>query len=164
MVRLSNRARQWVKVIHIASAGLWFGGAMSMLVLVGLAGHVAPRASAGMIVAAQVVDSWVTIPGGVIAMVTGLCFSIFTQWGFFKHAWVTVKWIITVACIFAGALWLGPLLGRLVEASVAGQGVASYAASQNAFVGWHLLQTALVFFMIVISTLKPWKRRVTKES
>lgn len=161
---MSNRVRQWVKVTHIASAGLWFGGAVSMLVLAGLAGRVAPAASAGMIVAAQVVDNWVTIPGGIIAMVTGLCFSVFTQWGFFKHAWVTVKWIITVGCILSGALWLGPLLGRLVEASITGQAGASYVASRQAFVGWHLLQTALVLFMIVISTLKPWKKRVAKES
>lgn len=39
------------------------------------------------------IDYAIVIPGAILAVATGIIYGIFTKWGFFKHRWITVKWI-----------------------------------------------------------------------
>ena len=152
MYTLPVKPRLWLKSLHIVSAGMWVGGGSAMLVLTlahRTAGLPTLPAYDGAVQAVGV-----TIPGGVTAMVTGLGFSLFTPWGFLRHTWVTVKWVITLGCILAGALWLGPTLGRVADMSAAAMTGEPYVSAHRMFVAGHVLQTLLVFFMVVISTPK----------
>jgi hypothetical protein len=164
MFTLSSKLRLWLKSLHIVSAGMWVGGGLAMLVLTLAHRTAGLPALPAYDRAVQTVDNWVTIPGSVAAMVTGLCFSLFTAWGFFKHTWVTVKWVITLGCILSGALWLGPTLGRVADMSAAAMTGEPYVSAHRVFVAGHVLQTVLVLFIIVISTLKPWRRLAAARS
>lgn len=164
MYKLSVKPRLWLKSLHIVSASMWVGGGAAMLVLTLVARTAGVPAFPAYDSAVQVVDNWVTIPGGVAAMSTGLCFSLFTSWGFFKHTWVTVKWVITVSCILSGALWLGPTLGKVAEMSATAVTGPAYVMAHQSFFAWHATQTALVLFMVVISTLKPWRRGAARDA
>ena len=48
----------------------------------------------GINLSMKLIDDFVIIPGGVGSLLTGLLYSIFTNWGWFKHKWVTTKWAI----------------------------------------------------------------------
>ena len=44
---------------------------------------------------------------------TGLLYSIWTNWGWFKHKWVTVKWAICLYGVVFGTYPLGPWMSEL---------------------------------------------------
>ena len=46
-----------------------------------------------------IVDEYFLIPGGIGIVVTAILYGTITKWGFFKHKWITVKWILTVLLI-----------------------------------------------------------------
>ena len=99
--------------------------------------------------------------GAVGCLLTGLLYSLLTGWGFFRHTWIMVKWIITIFCIASGMLFLGPWETAMVAIS----GQLGGAALQNAeylssmrFNFWFgILQIALLVFAVFISVFKPWK-------
>jgi len=41
-------------------------------------------------------------------------YSIFTNWGWFKHKWITVKWCINAFGMVLGTFWLGQWVNTLV--------------------------------------------------
>ena len=58
--------------------------------------------------AAGLINDWIVIPAALGALFTGLLESWLTPWGFFRHRWVTVKWIATVTVIVASPLITAP--------------------------------------------------------
>lgn len=113
--------------------------------------------------AVKLIDDFIIIPAALGSLLTGLLYSIFTHWGFFRHRWVTVKWVITVATILFGTFWLGPWLNGLTAIS----GATGLAALQdpeylrlrgmNTLFGY--MQLSLLIATVFISVLKPWKNR-----
>lgn len=59
----------------------------------------------------------VVIPGAIGSLLTGLLYSLFSNWGFFKHNWLTFKWIVTVTAILFGTFFLGPWETAMMEIS-----------------------------------------------
>ena len=59
----------------------------------------------------------VVILGAFGCLITGLIYSSFSNWGFFKHTWLILKWIITVAAILFGTFFLGPWETTMMEIS-----------------------------------------------
>lgn len=150
----------WLKAAHLLFAGLWVGGALGVLVIQNGGG--AAEALAGRDMAARLVDDLVVIPGAVGSLFTGLIYSLFTPWGFFKHRWVTVKWFVTLYGVLFGTFFLGPWLNSLgpVSARLGAGALGDYgymrARDLNTF--WGGVQLALLLFALFISTLKPWRR------
>jgi hypothetical protein len=85
-----------------------------------------------------------------------------TPWGFFKHRWVAWKWILTVACILFGTFVLGPMINGqpAISAALGLDALAdpAYQANRSNNLLGGGLQLLAIFFMVVISTLKPWKK------
>ena len=119
MAKLSPRNTHWLKTLHIILAGLWLGGAVAVVL-----GQFVLTAEAGLElygqdVAMKFVDDFVIIPAAIGSLLTGLLYSLLTPWGFFRHRWVVVKWIITIAGILIGTFYLGPWLNALPSLSLA---------------------------------------------
>ena len=116
----------------------------------------------GRDVAARLVDDFVVIPGAMGSLLTGLIYSLFTPWGFFKHRWVAVKWLITLYGVLFGTFFLGPWLNSLapVSAKLGGGAMGDYAYMRardlNSF--WGGVQICTLLFALVISVLKPWRK------
>jgi hypothetical protein len=105
----------------------------------------------------------IVIPGAFGCLITGLVFSIFSNWGFFKHNWIIFKWIITVSAILFGTFFLGPWETAMMEISgVLGMESLkdpAYLYSQKMNLIWGGLQTSLLMVTVFISIFKPWKKR-----
>jgi len=150
----------WLKGAHLLFVCLWVGGALGVMVIQNGGG--AGEALAGRDLAARLVDDFVVIPGAMGSLLTGLLYSLFTPWGFFRHRWVTVKWFITLYGVLFGTFFLGPWLNSLgpVSAKLGGGAIGDYAYMRardlNSF--WGGVQICTLVFALVISVLKPWRK------
>ncbi len=63
------------------------------------------------------IDMDVLTPAAILTLLTGLVYSLFTQWGFIKHGWIIYKWLVTLAIIITGTFYLGPMVANLLEIS-----------------------------------------------
>ena len=163
MKKLSTKGMKALKVIHLVCAIAWFGSAISMNLLRHL---VVVKDAAGMYWMAEIleaIDMKILVPGAVGCLLTGIVYGIFTNWGFFKHRWLTVKWVLTLFMILFGTFYMGPLVKENVligKAIIEGNGdVAQYwkNVTANAYAG--LLQIVLLTVVTIVSVYKPWKRK-----
>lgn len=93
-----NHIIKGMKALHLLAALAWAGGAFSMQALGFLKLGMDDPATVKLVEYCRyIVDSWVVMPGLIGCVLTGLFYSIFTSLGFFKFAWVTIKWIISFA-------------------------------------------------------------------
>jgi len=109
----------------------------------------------------------VVIPGAFGCLITGLLYSTLSNWGFFKHNWLTFKWIVTVAAILFGTFFLGPwettmmeISGKLGMLSLNNQ---SYLYSQKMNFIFGGIQCLVLMIIVFISVFKPWKRKKLKS-
>ena len=112
--KLKRKGKKALDVVHLLAAAIWLGGYVFIfsLLLVQKTGAVFPDSSAfdSLIATARL---WVISPSTLVVMVTGLCYSLFTNWGFTRSSWVTAKWILSLAIV--GASWHMPLTSTTVS-------------------------------------------------
>jgi len=161
--RLLGRAgKQWLKSIHLIVSVIWLGAAISMNLL---RYAWTPFASGDLYAvdhAIGVIDNMVVVPAAWLSLITGLFESWFTSWGFFKFRWVTVKWILTVAVMIYAPLFISRW-DRGVQAISRVEGLQAlfnptYIEYRSLYAWSGLALIAILAFMSVISTLKPWMR------
>ena len=110
----------------------------------------------------EAIDMQILVPGAVGCLVTGIVYGIFTNWGFFKHKWLVLKWVLTIFMILFGTFYMGPLvkenviIGKAVMEGGGDTALYWHNVSANAVAG--LLQLILLTVVTVVSVYKPWKR------
>ncbi|MEA3470610.1 MAG: hypothetical protein U9R24_02715 [Thermodesulfobacteriota bacterium] len=168
MRKLSSKGQRWLKCFHVFFVCCWVGAAVILTIM-----NFSMKASEGMQlygihVSMKFIDDFIIIPGAFGCLLTGLLYSVFTKWGWFKHRWVMVKWIINIFGIVFGTFWLGPWLNSLPPiAEAEGLNALSnpvYIHSRTMLYYWGTFQVATLIFAIFISTLKPWGKRKTKTN
>lgn len=167
MATLGAHGQQWLKIAHVLSSCVWVGCGVALT-----ASQLVPQPApgpelAGRLAVLDFIDVWVLVPGAMGCLVTSIIYSAWTRWGWFRHPWITVKWVICVFGVVFGTFALGPWLSSLAE--LAGS-FASGATPDEAF---HLtrsrlqvfgtLQVSTLIFATAISVLKPWRRTTRPE-
>jgi len=158
------RGQRVLKIIHLITASLWVGGAVTLL-LTGL--WLGPAESGpelfGYDLARKFVDDLIVIPGAMGCLFSGLLISWLTPWGFFRHPWVAVKWILTIACILFGTFYLGPIINTQPLTS---RELGLAATHDPLYIQRHFsnalgggIQVLVIIFMVAVSVLKPWKKK-----
>lgn len=112
-------------------------------------------------------DSTLTIPGAILTVVTGIIYGIFTNWGFFKFRWITVKWIIGITVILVGTFYFHPTALAAIEVVKTSPGTAmcdpivthAITVAQST----SCLQAAALVFLVAISVFKPWNKKSSKK-
>jgi hypothetical protein len=165
---LGKTGKQWLKSLHLIASVIWLGAGISMNVL-----RVAWVPSTGGDLYAvdhafALLDNWVVVPAAWASLLTGLLESWLTTWGFFKFRWVTVKWILTVAIMAYAPLFISAW-DRQLEAISRVEGLL--ALQNSAYLQFRLFSTlsgvaiiAILGFMSIISTLKPWTSHDRRKS
>lgn len=106
---------------------------------------------------------WVLVIPGALLTVVGIIYGIFTNWGFFKHRWIIVKWIVSIVVILVGTFYYSPLLEQSLEIADRTREVALH----NPIVISNMTQTFIcasiqgisIIILVVISVFKPWKKK-----
>jgi hypothetical protein len=103
----------------------------------------------------------VVIPGAIGCLLTGLVYSAFSNWGFFKQKWIIVKWVITISAIFFGTFFLGPwetaMMNISGEMGLAAVEDAQYLYYQRMNFWFGTIQFFVLVFTVWISVFKPWR-------
>ena len=163
MKHLGLRGRQWLKGLHIFFAAIWVGGGVSLILM-----QTSLTADSGGMLfgidrSMKFIDDFIIIPGAFGSLLTGLLYALFTNWGFFKHRWVTVKWIVNVGGILFGTFFLGPWLNAMPELSgrlgLAALSDPIYLHSKAMNMYFAPFQVGTLIAAVFLSTLKPWKKK-----
>lgn len=168
MPKLSVKQKSWLVSAHVVFAALWTGTVLSMFLLALRNQHSTNAAVLQSLNSAiNLLDDYVVIPSAIGSLLTGTFLCWLTVWGFFKHYWVIVKWVATVALIVFGTFWLFPWANAATAISETQRLQAlenplySFDA-QGVLIGT-IVQVVCLVVIIAISLLKPWGRRVLKE-
>ena len=163
MKKLKPQGVKILKIFHIVFAFSWLIGGLAMCLLL-FTTH--PASGDELFMRSrilQIIDDWFVIGGAIGAFGTGLVYSIWTNWGFFKHPWITVKWVMIVLQTLLGTFVLGPCINNNV---LLADRLRDAALSDPAFlenIGTTQLlgsvQMALLLAVVVISVQKPWKKK-----
>ena len=163
MARLGLKGRQWLKGFHLFFVCIWVGGGVTLILMQLCLKATEGGMLHGLDTAMKFVDDFIIIPGAFGCLITGLLFALFTNWGFFKHRWITVKWIVNIGGIIFGTFWLGPWLNSLPPIS-GNLGLAAlsdpvYVHGKMMNSWWGPVQVLTLIAAAFISVLKPWKKK-----
>ena len=161
--KLKPQAVKILKMVHILFAFSWTIGALVLCLLLFIT---YPQSGDELFMRSrmlQIVDDYFIIPGAIGGFITGLIYSVWTNWGFFKHPWIMIKWILIILQTLIGTFVLGPPLNdnvviadQLRDTALTNPDFISNIQTTQ-IVG--IIQTIFLFFVIVISVQKPWKRK-----
>lgn len=164
MKKLNPQGVKVLKMFHLFFAVLWIGGGIALLAVLFL---VYPESGDELYMKSrviQVIDDFLIIPGAIASLLIGVVYGVWTNWGFFKHRWITAKWILTVCQILFGTFFLGPWVNNNVDIAFE---LRDAALDHSTFL--HNVQMSkicgtiqvviLVVGFIIVSVAKPWKKK-----
>lgn len=167
MARLSARGQRWLKLLHIVSACVWVGCGVALTVTQLFLRVGDGSELYGRLATLDFIDLWVLVPGAIGCLLTSLAFSLWTNWGWFKHRFITVKWVICLGGILFGTFALGPWLsGLAATAKLLGLGALTdpgFVRGRTLLLTLGSLQASTLVFAAAISVLKPWKRKLPAQ-
>lgn len=159
---LSPNQQKWLKVFHLIFGSLWFSSIVTMTAITVLAGGLTDGGEFYMLnVVYHFIDFKILTPAAIGTFSTGLIYSLFTKWGFFKHGWLVYKWIVTLGLVLIGTFYLGPMTTEMVDISkelgIAAQGNEEFLLRWQIGLWAGFINAALLLIAFIVSTLKPWK-------
>ena len=158
--RLRGRTRKTVLILHILSAGTWFGVdvIVAVLVLTGwLSGSSSARGLAYQALGTFVV--WPMLTAGLVSLVTGVILGLGSKYGLIRYWWVAVKLVLNVVLCTLILVALQPGLGDVAQY---GRDLAAGTATterdmSNLFFPPVVSLSALTL-ATVLAVAKPWGR------
>jgi len=168
MPKLGAKGLRWLKGFHLLAVSCWLGGGVALLLLYFLKRGVSDGGVLfGINQSIHHVDmAVVVIPGAFGCLITGLIYSIFSTWGFFKHNWLIFKWIVIIIAILLGTFWLGPWETTMMEISgrlgLSALSNKAYLYNQKMNLIFGALQCLLLVITLFVSIFKPWKKKRAK--
>jgi len=162
MKKLSSKGMKTLKTFHLLLVMMWVIGvlAMSMLFLL------KPDTGEGLYTTLNIIlfiDDVFVVPGALLTVVTGIVYGIFTNWGFFKHRWITIKWIVSILVILVGTFYFKPHLDAAIEAAdqIRNTGIYAFSDIPDTQINQYssFLQGIALVVLVVISVFKPWKNK-----
>ena len=161
--QLTIQQKRYLKFAHLFFAALWGGGATTMVLLFCLF-H--PSTAHEQITFSKIlfyIDFIIVGPGAGGCLATGLIYSLYGNWGFFKFRWITLKYVINILFITYGMLVFLPFthgqysyyLSQPTEAIIPEESIWMniFCTSQN-------FCTILMFlFVVYLSVFKSVKKK-----
>ncbi|ALO16095.1 putative integral membrane protein [Salinivirga cyanobacteriivorans] len=165
MRKLTPKQTKLLKSIHVLAAGVWI---TTGLVMLSFETFMPEKIQTGehLYMANYIlyfIDTKILPPAAITCLLTGLIYSVFTKWGFFKHNWIIFKWIVTIVLILLGTFASEPLIIKMLELSKA-EGITALNNSYYELIsnGQFILGLVMLSTLIVtvfISVFKPLKKR-----
>lgn len=169
MQTLKPRGLRWLKGFHLIAVSCWVGGAVALTMLYFLKGDITDGdVLYGINKSIHHVDmTIVVIPGAFGCLVTGFVYSLFSDWGFFRHTWLIFKWIVTILAILFGTFFLGPWETGMMEISgrigISSLSDPAYLYNEKMNLIFGTIQTLVLVITVFVSVFKPWKSRKKKS-
>ena len=154
---MTNRTSRLVLTSHITSSVGWLGAVAIFLVFAITAlisQNIQLVRSCCMVMS---LCTWfVIIPFCLLSLLTGIIQAAFTKWGVFKHYWIIVKLVLTVASTFLLFLHLQPI--NYLSGMAQEQSFTNSLYAQQ-IIDLIIKSGAALFVLLIITTVsvyKPW--------
>jgi len=168
MKKLSARGQSWLKGFHSFFACMWMGAAIILSIKQFLVNPSNGGELYGITSTMDFIDIYIIIPGAIGVLLTGLIYSIWTNWGWFKHNWITAKWIICLYGVIFGTYALGPWMSDLAriskELGLSAISEPTYLHNKMMLYIFGTFQALTLILAVFITALKPWKKKAKTES
>jgi hypothetical protein len=161
--KIGPSGMKWLKIVHVFLVVVFFGGILSSLALnlhINLDKYEDSYLNyKNIIVISDNVVRW----GAIGTLLAGLIYGFFTNWGFFKHRWVGVKFILYIIQTIVGIFIIDKLMISNMELL---ESQKELALSNPIFIRNHEIRQYAIYFQVVVTTfifiisfLKPWRKR-----
>jgi len=165
---MNKNLRTFIKILHLLFACLWLGASASIVLLQCLRGWSEnSQELAALNLDFSILDFALIIPGALGSLLTGFWICKTTNWGFTRYRWVIAKWIGTLSGILVGSALLGPWQIQMVRLSSQPEDALvngySYGLIRTLFTLVGSLQVLLLVFIVAVSVLKPWGKRLSRQ-
>lgn len=166
MKKLNAQGLKILKSIHLILVMLWTVGVIAMAVLFLMSSHSGDELYTKY-KAIRFIDDVLVVPSATLTILVGIVYGVWTNWGFFKYRWITVKWILGIAIVIVGTFVLSPMLDSNLAIADVGRDLAladPKVEEQGAylFILGCCSSLALVF-LVIISVFKPWKKAQARK-
>jgi len=156
-MKLSIKCYKIVKIIHILSSSIWIGTSVIGLFLLKVV--LDKNNLYEILLAVHYIDLLIIIPSNLTVFITGIIFSKFTEWGFFKHKWIILKYIINLIPIIGGAfIFASSIINMLAIVEKDGEMALlnpSFILSLNIFTGAFIVVLILLITAVCLTVIKP---------
>ena len=162
-MKINKKYMKLLRTLHIFSASIWFGATVCIFGIM-LKCFFAADEQEFLLLAPLTLTLYQTVvlPFALFTMLQGLIYSIFTNWGFLKHKWVTIKWlsvIVTGCLIGVGSISrMQSAIARAESGNFNGGFTDGYAP-----LIFTALQILVMIVMIILSVYKPFKSENKKR-
>ncbi|WP_199435442.1 hypothetical protein [Qaidamihabitans albus] len=157
--RLGGRARKAFLVVHIMSAGLWFGVDIALGISLATAMLTdAPQVAGVALQAIDVFAIWPMFGASLLCLISGVVLGLGSKYGLLRYWWVAVKFGINVAM---STLIFFALRPGVDEAATIGERLLAgdpTAAVPSDLIFPVVVAPTLLITAYVLSTFKPWGR------
>jgi hypothetical protein len=162
MTKLAMSGQKFLKAVHLVAVGLWLSCVIVLLVIPVIARNILTGEELYMYnLLYHFIDMYILTPAAIATLLTGVVYSLFTKWGFFKHGWLVYKWLVTLAIIISGTFYLGPMVTKMLAIA----DLKRLAALQDAYylqgvtigIWTAIINTLLLLTAVFFSVYKPWK-------
>jgi len=154
--------QKWLKCFHVFFSALWVVGVVTLALMNLLLKPQDAMSLHGANLARKFVDDLIIIPGAIGCFSTALIYSCFTRWGWIRHRWISVKWVINLVGIISGTVWLRVWIARLPEISqnlgFAALADPVYQQTQALLAFWGTAQALTLVLAAGIAAVKPWRK------
>jgi uncharacterized protein with FMN-binding domain len=159
---LSLTGKRTLKIFHLIFAALAFGGLLTVLVLLLLKKMIVPADSSFYtdLMINKIFEYCVNYPFYLL-ITTSLLFGLFTEWGFLKHYWIIVKWIILILLLLVTIFLALPSINGMVSLSDSGfnmtRGKTEYDRLTQTGIISISADLLLLAGIMVVSVFRPWE-------
>ncbi|WP_104371491.1 DUF2269 family protein [Desulfocucumis palustris] len=164
--KLKIKQKNWWLITHMIFVIIYLGGVFGMLLLAVLTKFTTDN---NLVYASHVFikrfDHFLVIPGAFGSLITGIWLAIRTHWGgLTKHYWVFAKWIGNIVAIILGSTYVRIWISDSLSASKIASGMhplqnPAYLENRQLLFFGIAICLAILFFLVVISYIKPWGKR-----
>ena len=162
MPKLGTTGVKTLKSFHLILIMMWTIGVFAMSVLFLLK----PKSGEELYTTLNIVlfiDNVFVMPGAILTVVTGIIYGQFTNWGFFKHRWIIIKWIVALIIILVGTFYFHPHLIESIENANQMRDTSSdnfsFISNINKNTYLSFMQGIALIALVFISVFKPWKKK-----
>lgn len=158
---MNNKSMKWLRTLHMISAGIWFGATVCIGVLSAIC-FFSLNETDFLITVPLVPELYqkTILPIAIFTILQGFIYGFFTNWGFFKHKWVLLKWssiLLLIPCIGVGTI--GQIFSVIDKVNTSGFDGGFYDGGLVLL--FISIQIFIMLVMIWVSVFKPWKKNHT---
>lgn len=164
MKKLGSKGVKTLKSCHLIFVMMWVVGVMAMAAINMIDARSGDELYMSLLIT-RFIDDVLVIPGAILTVITAIVYGTSTNWGFFKHRWIIVKWMVSIVVIIVGTFYFSPKLDRCLNIAdqMRDATFTDHEFMINSLISFYgaFIQAAILLFLVVISVFKPWKKKKT---